>query len=140
MKNFGGNSSLSGNDIEEVFNRTGVTLDQYTVPTVFRLGASIVPLQMDDQSLLVAVQLEHPNDNSENIRIGLEYEFEKLLFVRLGYKINVPNETLPSLGMGYRKSIGRHSVMINYGVTITDHIGMFHTFGLDVSINRDKRE
>lgn len=140
VKNFGGNSALSGDALEVAFNRTAVSVDQYTVPTVFRLGASMVPLKSEEQSLMVAMQLEHPNDNSENIRIGLEYEFKELLFVRLGYKINVPNETLPSLGMGYKLRLGRHSMMMNYGVNITDHIGMFHGFGLDVAINRDKRE
>ncbi len=140
VKNFGGNSSLSGDALEVPFNRTAVSVDQYTVPTVFRLGASMVPLKSDDQSLLVAVQLEHPNDNSENLRIGLEYEFKKLLYVRLGYKLNVPNETLPTMGIGYKVRVARHSMMVNYGVNVTDHIGTFHGFGLDLALNRDKRE
>lgn len=140
VKNFGGSSALSGDEIEVDFNRNGVSLDNYTVPTIFRLGASMVPYKTDDQSLMVAIQLEHPNDNSENLRFGLEYEFKKLLFVRLGYKLNVQHETLPTMGFGYKLHVGRHSMMVNYGVNITDHIGSFHGFGLDIAINRDKRE
>lgn len=140
VQNFGGNSILRGDHIEEDFNRQALTLDQYVVPTIFRLGASFKPWEKDGQSILIAAQLEHPNDNSENIRIGLEYAFKNLLFVRAGYKLNVQGEDLPTMGIGYRMVIGRSAVMMNYGVNATQYLGTLHVFGLDVSINNDKRE
>lgn len=140
VQNFGGNSALNGDFLEVDFNRSGVSLDKYAVPTTFRLGASMKPIQKEDQSLLVAVQLEHPNDNSENIRLGLEYEFRELFYARTGYKINVQGERLPTFGIGYRARLGRHTMMVNYAVNITQYLGTFHLLGLDVGINNDKRE
>lgn len=140
VQNFGGNSSLAGDHLEAGFNRAPPALDQYNVPTVFRLGASVKPLKTDHQSLMCALQLEHPNDNSENIRLGVEYEYRQLLYVRMGYKLNVAGENLPTVGFGYRSRLGRHSMMVNYGVNATQFLGTFHAFGLDFGINTDKRE
>jgi len=140
VQNFGGNSSLSGIDLAEEFNRQPVSVGQYSVPTIFRLGASMKPIDKDDQSVMVAIQLEHPNDNSENLRFGVEYEFKKLLYARAGYKINVAGENLPTLGLGYKIRMGRNTMMINYGVTATQYLGTLHVFGLDFMLNNDKRE
>lgn len=140
VQNFGGNSGLTGNDIVESFNRQPVSVGQYSVPTIFRLGASMKPIQKNDQSVMVAIQLEHPNDNSENLRFGVEYEFKKLLYARAGYKINVAGENLPTLGLGYKLRLGRNTMMINYGVNATQYLGTLHVFGLDFMFNNDKRE
>lgn len=140
VKNFGGNSSLSGDFLSVGFNRTTPTLDKYNVPTTFRLGASAKPIKKDDHSLLVALQLEHPNDNSENIRMGVEYDFKELLFVRAGYKINVIGEKFPTMGIGYRATMRRNTLMVNYSVNPTQYLGTLHLFGIDFAINNDKRQ
>ncbi|GAB5538376.1 MAG: hypothetical protein Salg2KO_04790 [Salibacteraceae bacterium] len=140
VKNFGGNSALNGDYLAVDFNRNGVSLDQYTVPTVFRIGASIKPIDQETQSLMVALQLEHPNDNSENIRIGLEYEYRELLYLRTGYKINVEGERLPTFGVGFRPRFGRNIMLVNYGINITQYLGTIHAFGLDIGLNIKDRE
>lgn len=140
VKNFGGNSSLNGDYMAVDFNRTAVTLDKYPVPTVFRLGTSIKPIEDETQSLMVAIQLEHPNDNSENVRLGIEYEFRQLLYLRAGYKINVDGERFPTLGLGFRPKLGRNVLMVNYAMNITQYMGTIHGFGIDIGLNTDKRE
>ncbi len=140
VKNFGGNSSLNGDYLAVDFNRNGVSLDQYAVPTVFRIGAAMKPIQQETQSLMVAVQLEHPNDNSENIRIGVEYEYRELLYLRTGYQINVAGQRAPTFGVGFRPRFGRNILLINYGVNFTQYLGTLHAFGIDIGINTDKRE
>ena len=140
VKNFGGNSSLNGDYLAVDFNRSAPTLDKYPVPTVFRLGASIKPIRSETQSLMIALQLEHPNDNSENIRFGIEYEFRKLIYLRTGYKINVEGERFPTMGIGFRPKLGRNVLMVNYAMNITQYMGTIHGFGIDIGINTDKRE
>ncbi|MEX2596781.1 MAG: PorV/PorQ family protein [Salibacteraceae bacterium] len=140
VHNFGGNSILSGDEVMVDFNRKPLSLDKYSLPTIFRLGASMKPWKTDMQSLMLAVQLEHPNDNSENIRIGVEYAFKNLFFVRAGYKLNVKGENLPTMGFGYKARFGRNTMMVNYGVNATQYLGTLHAFGLDFMINNDKRE
>jgi hypothetical protein len=140
VQNFGGSSVLRVGTLPEDFNRSDVSLDPFAVPTVFRLGASMKPIERDDQSLFVAIQLEHPDDNSENIRLGIEYEYMRTVFIRAGYKLNVEGENLPTLGFGYKTRLGRHSVNVNYAVNATQYLGTLHLIGLDVMINNDKRE
>ncbi len=140
IQNFGGNSSVDGGELQTTFNRTNPEPEDYSVPTVFRMGASMVPWKKDNQSLLVALQLNHPNDNAENYRLGLEYEYRELLYLRTGYKINVSGQPFPSFGLGLRYPIGGHPLMINYGINPTEFQGLLHTIGLAFSINKMERE
>ncbi len=141
IQNFGGSSSINGDDLPEDFNRNlNPTANNYSVPTVFSLGASMVPWKMKKQSLLVALQLNHPSDNAENYRIGLEYEYMKLLYVRTGYMLNVSSQSYPTFGFGLRHRVGAHPIFINYAANPTDYLGMQHTVGVAFGINKMDRE
>lgn len=141
IQNFGGNSSINGDELKTTFNRTGtLEPEKYSVPTVFSLGASIIPWKKEKQSLLVAAQLNHPNDNAENYRIGLEYQYLKLLYLRAGYKINVTGQRFPSFGFGIRKLFGAHPLFISYAANPTEFQGILHTVGLSITINNMERE
>ena len=140
IQNFGGSSSINGDDLPTDFNRNlDPEADNYSVPTVFALGASFVPWKKDKQSLLVSVQLNHPSDNAENYRIGLEYEYLKLLYLRAGYKLNVNNQPFPTFGFGLRHRIGGHPLHISYAANPTEFVGVQHTIGLGFSINKMER-
>ncbi len=136
IQNFGGNSSLGAeDDIPVVFNRElGVDLDANTVPTVFSLGASIVPWQAENQSLLFSAQLNHPNDNAENFRIGAEYEYLEMFYGRAGYKFSVRGQSWPTIGIGVRTRAGGWPLNIDYAVNPTNHLGLQHTLGLRISV------
>lgn len=141
IQNFGGASSIDGDDIPSDFNRSvSPEADDYSVPTVFSLGASMVPWKQEKQSLLLSVQLNHPTDNSENYRIGLEYEYLELLYLRAGYKLNVNGQPFPTFGLGLRHRIGGHPLAISYAANPTEFLGILHTVGLSFSINKMERE
>jgi len=139
LQSFGGNSSMSGDELEVGYNRTVVTLDNYTAPTVFRMGLSLVPYEKDNKRLLVAAELNHPSDNAENIRLGSELSFRDLLYVRLGYKLSVKGQNLPSAGLGIKTRIGAHPLFVDYGINPTNSMGVQHIFGLNIPFNNDKR-
>lgn len=137
VQNFGGNSGLSGDFLEVDFNRNGqISLEKHTVPTVFSLGVSMIPYKTDNYSLLVALQLNHPNDNAENIRMGTEFQYRDLLYARLGYKLSVAGQNFPSLGLGVRHQIGAHPLRLDYSVNPTNFIGVQHIVGLAFSLNK----
>lgn len=142
IQNFGGNSTLNAEDeeIPVLFNReSGINLDANTVPTVFSLGISMIPFKQESQSLLASVQLNHPNDNAENIRIGLEYEIKQLLFVRTGYRFSVKGQSIPSLGVGLKTRLGSHPLFIDYTINPTDYLGFQQSIGLRININNQSR-
>lgn len=143
VHNFGGNSSLdnSNKSIPVVFNReTGVSLESNTVPTVFSMGLSIVPFKQEHQSITASAQVNVPNDNAENIRIGAEYEYLNLFFARAGYKMSVKGQDWPTFGFGVRTHLGGHSLYLDYAINPTDYLGFQHSIGLRIAINNDSRD
>ncbi|MGB0850061.1 MAG: PorV/PorQ family protein [Bacteroidia bacterium] len=139
VKNFGGNSQMQGSDLEVGYNRTEVSLEKYTTPTIFKMGFSFVPYEKNQKKVLVAAELNHPSDNAENIRLGGELALRDLLFVRLGYKLSVKGQNFPTAGLGVKTRIGNHPLYIDYGINPTNRMGALHIFGLNVPFNTDKR-
>lgn len=137
LQSFGFGSTLSGsvND-PDTFNPKDLDLQSYPAPTLFKLGASMVPYRDDTQALLVSLQLNHPNDNAENIRLGLEYDYKSLLFLRAGYKINVEDQNRPTAGIGLRMRLGRHPMIMDYAVDPMKYLGWIHRVGLSFSVNK----
>ncbi|MEM7370540.1 MAG: PorV/PorQ family protein [Bacteroidota bacterium] len=142
VQSFGPNSTLKGSiEIDTTFNQKDLLLDSYPAPTIFKLGISFVPWKSADehQSLTALLQLNHPNDNAENIRVGLEYQYRKLLFLRAGYKINVEDQNYPTAGVGIRMRAGRHPLMFDYALDPMRYLGMVHRVGLSFMINPSDR-
>lgn len=138
VQNFGGNSSLSSDaDIPTTFNRTtGIGLDANVVPTIFKLGISMVPWKSGDNSLLTALQLNHPNDNAENYSLGLEYRWKEIFYARAGYRVSVRHRHVPTFGIGIRSRLGQYPFYIDYAANPTNFIGLQHSIGLRFRILR----
>ena len=133
LYNFGPNSALTTkSDIN-------VNISSYPPPTVFSMGISFVPKRTERSEWLVAAQLNHPNDEAENLRFGVEYSYMKLLFFRVGYQINVDDRNYPTAGFGVRSRIGKHPLMIDYAFVPHNYMGIQHKIGLSLYINKDKR-
>ncbi|MCB0733651.1 MAG: PorV/PorQ family protein [Flavobacteriales bacterium] len=140
VQNFGGSSSINGSDVMVGYNRNGnVELARYTIPTTFRMGFSIDAYQKDKHLVIGAMELNNPNDNSENIRFGFEYQYAELLSVQTGYKISVKGHGYPTLGMAYKTRIGAHPMFIQYAMNPTNYMGTQHLIGLRFTRNKMER-
>ncbi|MEJ6660819.1 MAG: PorV/PorQ family protein [Bacteroidia bacterium] len=139
VKNFGGNSQMKGADLETDYNRTDVSLEKYTTPALFKMGFSLTAYETEGKKISVAVELNHPSDNAENIRLGGELNLKELLFVRLGYKLSVKGQNYPTAGLGVKTRIGHHPLYIDYGINPTNRMGVQHIFGINLPFNNDKR-
>jgi hypothetical protein len=139
MQSFGTDSKLKGNYNPDGLDDRTITTEAYPAPTVFKLGISMIPLKKEDMSLTTAVQLNHPNDNAENIRLGVEYEYREILYLRAGYKINVKDQNFPTAGVGIRTRIGRHPLYFDYAMDPTRYLGVIHRFGINFRVNREER-
>ncbi|NQT24809.1 PorV/PorQ family protein [candidate division KSB1 bacterium] len=49
-------------------------LQSWDLPIIFRLGASFNPIVTENQKLTLAIDALHPNNNSESINTGAEYQ------------------------------------------------------------------
>lgn len=142
IKNFGGNSTLKGEvELDTTFSSKPLNLESYPAPTVFQLGFSLVPWKKADgsQSLTTHVQLNHPNDNAENIRLGAEYAYRDLLFLRAGYKINVSDQPFPTAGIGVRMRLGSFPFRFDYAFDHLEFLGTIHRVGLNIDFYTETR-
>lgn len=140
LNNFGVNTKIDGEtNTLTTFNNSKGNIESFSPPTLFKLGFSFVPYKKNKNSLLLAAELHHPNDNSENIRIGAEFDFQQLLFVRAGYKIGVKDQRTPTFGAGVRTRIGRHPLIVDYAADPHPYLGFAQQIGLQFSINKESR-
>lgn len=140
LQNFGPNSKLKGNKPQVPLAKPQKALESNPSPTNFSLGISMIPFKNEKHQLLTAIQLNHPNDNAENIRLGVEYGFHNFLFFRAGYKINVKDQPFPTFGLGLKTHFTKHPLNIDYAIDPTLYLGWIHRIGLSLTINQDKRE
>jgi len=72
------------------------------LPSILRLGLSYERPTIMDQSVLLATEYDmYMSEGLKSLRAGLEYDFEKLFRLRLGYKFTEDNSGLTS-GLGIR--------------------------------------
>lgn len=140
LQNFGTNSSLSGDFLALDFNRTPPSLGTNAPATVFKIGISAKALEIDEHGLTAGMQLNHPSDNAENIRIGFEYDYREFLFIRTGYKLNVVGQNLPTFGAGVKTHIGRHPLQIDYAINPSQFLGLQHIAGISFTLNNKSRD
>lgn len=136
MVNFGGNTRLSGTDLAVKYNRSDITTQSYTLPTVFKMGFSMKMYEKDKHVIRAGAELNHPNDNAENIRFGGEYTFANLLFLRTGYKLSVKGQNFPTFGVGYRTKLMGRAMYIDYANNPTNRMGIQHILGLRVNFEK----
>ncbi|MDX2195494.1 MAG: PorV/PorQ family protein [Cytophagales bacterium] len=140
LQNFGPNSSASGSFVPVNFINKTISPESYPTPTVFKFGLNFVPFEKDKQKLLTSIELNHPNDNASNVRIGLEYSYIDMFFVRAGYWINLIGYSVPTFGAGIRTTVGGQIVHINYAFQSSNTLGSTHTVGLSFTISKIVRE
>jgi len=136
LQHFGVNSTASGSDLAVMYNRNNsATKESYGAPTLFSMGVSMVAFQKDQHQILASAQLNHPNDNAENIRLGVQYGFDSLLFVRVGYRLNVKGENI-SAGVGVRSRIGAFPFSVEYAVLPNRYLGIMNSIGVSIGFHK----
>jgi len=90
LMNFGSPSAPRGG--YTYVNENGDTLrrdyQEFAPPTIFRLGSAYTWGKPERTALTLSVQLNHPVDNAENLRVGLELVLKKRLYLRTGKAFN----------------------------------------------------
>jgi hypothetical protein len=111
-------------------------------PLQFRVGLAadiIGPNSLlysdENERLGFALDLFQPNDFSQQVHAGMEFEFMQMLALRLGYKYNYDSEGL-TYGGGIKKTLGgtKLTVDYSYGATGTYIVGNAHRISLGVEL------
>ncbi len=128
VSNFGAELAPDG-DVVLVGKRKKSEWQSFAPPTMFRIGFAFEPYQTEMHRITASVQLNHPNDNSENFAIGFEYEWSKILFLRGGYKFNVDEQDF-SFGAGFNFPISLANFTLDYAFTNFGRLGAVHRFSI----------
>lgn len=134
ISSFGSDVAPSG----KVTRIDGTSVDafqSFSLPTVFKLGLAMDPVQTENQRLTVSVQLNHPNDNAENLRLGAEYAWQNVFFLRGGAKRTIgqplfgadaTSEESFMLGAGVRLATAVSTIGADYAFASFGRLGSVH--------------
>lgn len=118
------------------------SFQSFSPPTMFKIGFAMEAVQNEQHRLTTSMQLNHPNDNAEHIRAGIEYEWNNLLAIRAGVKRTIgeplfgadnASEEDFSLGLGVSLPVSFSQVVFDYAFTNFNRLGGTHRFSLGFS-------
>jgi len=128
VSNFGSELAPDG-QVTLVGNREVEEWQSFAPPTIFRIGFAFEPYESEEHKITTSIQLNHPNDNSENVAIGAEYAWQKMFFLRGGYKFNVDEQNF-SFGLGIQVPISIAEFSFDYAFTNFERLGSAHRFSI----------
>jgi long-subunit fatty acid transport protein len=128
VSNFGNQLAPDG-EVVLVGKRKVSEWQAFSPPTIFRIGFAFEPYQTDEHKITTSVQLNHPNDNSENVSTGFEYRWKSLLQLRGGYKFNVDEQNY-SLGVGIYFPLSIAEFTLDYAYSNFTRLGSAHRFSI----------
>jgi Type IX secretion system protein PorV len=128
ISNFGNELAPDG-EVELFGGRENDNWQSFSPPTMFRIGFAFEPYQTEDHRITTSIQLNHPNDNSENVSTGFEYAWNKMFFVRGGYKFNVEEQDL-SFGAGVNMDLDLATFTLDYSFANFERLGSAHRFSI----------
>lgn len=141
VSNFGSDVSPTG----EVTLFDGSTIESFqsfSPPTVFKIGFAMEVFRNEQHTVTGTVQLNHPNDNAEQVRLGAEYEWNKWVFLRAGLKRTIGESILGkdtksaddySFGLGLRVPLSFSTANFDYSYTNFNQLGAAHRISLSLS-------
>jgi hypothetical protein len=132
VTNFGNNLAPDG-EVVLVGNRTNSEWQSFSPPTMFRIGFALEPYEDEEHRVTTSIQLNHPNDNSENLSLGVEYVWNKMFFARGGYKINVDEQNY-SFGAGVNVPVSIANVSVDYAFANFSRLGSAHRFSITLGL------
>jgi len=136
LTNFGINVDPNGK--ATVLKTTGAeeieNFESISVPTTFRLGASVDVIQKEKQNLRLSLQLNHPADNNETLAFGAEYFLKKMLYIRTGYEFGQDEDGFPPLGLGlvFPRRFGK--ITVDYSLNNKVRLGNVHRLALGLQL------
>ncbi|MDZ7269582.1 MAG: PorV/PorQ family protein [candidate division KSB1 bacterium] len=114
-------------------------VEQWELPLLFRLGVSLQPVVGEHARLTLAADALHPNNNSESINLGAEYQYRLptsgTFYLRGGYKSLFMDEPLFGLTLGGGvewRMMHNLAVKVDYAFREVDLLGNTHSYSLGV--------
>ncbi len=141
VTNFGPDVAPSG-EVTEFDGTTVNTFQSFSPPTQFKLGFAMEPLQDEHQRITTSLELHHPNDNAENLHFGIEYQWERYLFLRAGVMRTIGERLLGvnnsssgdvTAGLGVAVPTSYSEIHVDYAYANFNALGSVHRISVGFS-------
>ncbi len=109
------------------------SFQDFAPPTVFRIGFATEVLENEQHRMTTAVQLNHPNDNAENVNLGVEYCWNKALALRSGYRLNYDEESF-TFGGGVALPMGGIHLNLDFSYSDFGRLGNATRFSANLKL------
>lgn len=114
-------------------------LSSWELPLIFRVGVSVNPLVTENQTVTLAVDALHPNNNNESVNLGMRYTLNVAtfgkLFLRGGYRALFmdSSEFGMTLGAGFSMLLLKNtSLSVDYAYRDIGILGSVNSFGISI--------
>ncbi len=130
VNNFGPDIRPSG---EYTSRRNGsrVEYSSFSPPAFFRFGVSMDPYSSENLETLVSVEMGHPADHREVLRVGAEARFSGRIHLRAGYDFSADELKLHA-GAGISLRLGDKEARIDYAFSEGGYFGDIHRWSVAV--------
>jgi len=141
VSNFGADVAPSG-EVQVYNGSTASTFQSFSPPTQFKIGFAIEPWETESQRLTTSLELQHPNDNAENVHLGVEYQWERWLSLRAGVRRTIgeplfghdnTNASDYALGIGIAVPVADLKFGFDYAFSNFNILGNVHRITLVVT-------
>jgi hypothetical protein len=137
IRNFGFDAQPTGSIERKVIAddpvKTESSFERITPPTTFHLAAMYELLRANPtNSLKISGELSNPSDNAENVNLGVEYEWNQMLMLRLGYRFGIEEFQIPGIGVGLRVPLGGKHFRFDYAFNELERLGTIHRIGFNL--------
>jgi len=147
ISNYGSRMSFDGMDLLQTvdilpdqegnyqFSPAKFRTVEWELPLIFRVGVALHPIVLDQHRLTLAVDALHPNNNTESVNAGAEYQLKVpafgSFFLRGGYKalFMEDSEYGPTFGGGvFMNMLGNVGLRLDYSYKSMGLLGNFHSY------------
>lgn len=123
------------------FNRSAslykITSAPFELPSSFEIGFGYTPMLDRMNALTVSTSFQNNNFSGDEYKFGLEYGWDKMLFLRAGYALSPENQTPDYIygftaGAGIDYNLEGISVAVDYAYRDVKYFGGNHVFELSL--------
>ena len=141
VTNFGPDVSPSG-EVTQYSGQKLSNFQSFSPPTLFKIGLALEPFEIDQQRLTTSFELQHPNDNAENVHIGIEYNWHEWFTLRAGVKRTIgepllgkdgTNSADVTLGTGITVPLSFSKVTFDYAYANFNLLGSVHRISVEMT-------
>lgn len=141
ISNFGPDVAPSG-QVTEYNGNVVNSFQQFAPPTQFKFGFAMDAYKSEDQTATVAAAWLHPNDNTESLNLGVEWQWHETFFLRAGAKRAIGQAVFGTdqtgtgditLGMGAATPVAGLKFGFDYAYTDFGLLGSVHRVSVNLA-------